>query len=124
VEVRIIDLGHGLDALHERGKLLELSPLVVYNLVRSQWRHDQLRARTHQRLSLVRAVPAFDDDVVTELWQHVQQLPVRQRETVIRRFYLDSSVSDTAAAMCCTDGTVKATTSHALNNLRVAIAGA
>jgi RNA polymerase sigma-70 factor (ECF subfamily) len=45
-------------------------------------------------------------------------LPARQREAVSCRYLRRLSVRDTAAAMGCAEGTVKATVSAAMNNLR------
>ena len=45
-------------------------------------------------------------------------LPMRQREAVVLRFFEDMSVDETAAAMGCAAGTVKATVHQALRSLR------
>lgn len=45
-------------------------------------------------------------------------LPERQREAVVLRFFEELSVEDTAAAMNCAQGTVKATVHQALRALR------
>ena len=45
-------------------------------------------------------------------------LPQRQREAVVLRFFEELSVEDTAAAMNCAPGTVKATVHQALRALR------
>jgi RNA polymerase sigma factor (sigma-70 family) len=47
----------------------------------------------------------------------VRQLPARQREVVALRFFDDLSVAETAAALRCTEGTVKTHTSRALSRL-------
>jgi RNA polymerase sigma-70 factor (sigma-E family) len=46
------------------------------------------------------------------------QLPARQREVLVLRFYGDLSVADTAAATGATEGTVKSHTSRALSRMR------
>lgn len=48
----------------------------------------------------------------------VRRLPARQREVVILRFFADLSVSETAAAIGASEGTVKTHTSRALAALR------
>lgn len=48
----------------------------------------------------------------------LDDLPERQREAVVLRFFEDLSVDDTAAAMNCAPGTVKATVHQALRSLR------
>jgi RNA polymerase sigma factor (sigma-70 family) len=49
-------------------------------------------------------------------------LPERQREAVILRYFEELSVEDTAAAMNCAPGTVKATVHQALRALRKRLA--
>jgi len=51
----------------------------------------------------------------------VRRLPTRQREVVVLRFFADLSVSETAAAIAASEGTVKTHTSRALNTLRGAL---
>jgi len=51
----------------------------------------------------------------------VRRLPPRQREVVVLRFFADLSVSDTAAAIGSSEGTVKTHTSRALTALRGAL---
>lgn len=46
------------------------------------------------------------------------QLPPRQRAVIVLRYYDDLTVSQTAAALGCSDGTVKSQTSDALTKLR------
>jgi len=45
-------------------------------------------------------------------------LPDRQREAIVLRFFEEMSVEDTAAAMGCAQGTVKATVHQALRSLK------
>lgn len=64
-------------------------------------------------------------DVAAELTEQrdrlravLDQLPERQREAVVLRFFEELSVDETAAAMQCAAGTVKATVHQALRSLR------
>ncbi len=53
-----------------------------------------------------------------ELHDAVRSLPQRQREVVVLRIFEELSVADTAAVMGCRAGTVKASLSKGLANLR------
>jgi RNA polymerase sigma factor (sigma-70 family) len=55
------------------------------------------------------------------LWPHVEALAPRQRAVVVLRYYEDLSEQEIAAVLGCATGTVKATASAALRNLRAAI---
>lgn len=59
-----------------------------------------------------------DDDRMGRLAKALAKLPDRQREAVSCRYLRRMSVRETAAAMGCAEGTVKATVAAALANLR------
>jgi hypothetical protein len=59
------------------------------------------------------------DEVILAL----RQLPARQREVIVLRFFADLSVNETATAMGASDGAVKSYTSRALARLRTALDG-
>jgi RNA polymerase sigma-70 factor (ECF subfamily) len=52
------------------------------------------------------------------LMEHLADLPERQREAITLRFFEELSVDETAAAMKCATGTVKATVHQALRSLK------
>ncbi|HKT00104.1 MAG TPA: SigE family RNA polymerase sigma factor [Rugosimonospora sp.] len=54
----------------------------------------------------------------------LRRLPPRQRATLICRFYQEMDVATTAAAMGCSEGTVKSQTARGLATLRVALSDA
>ena len=60
----------------------------------------------------------LERDVMTAL---VRRLPTRQREVIVLRFLVDLSVGETAAALGCSEGTVKSHTSRALASIRASV---
>jgi RNA polymerase sigma-70 factor (sigma-E family) len=64
------------------------------------------------------AGPSRSAEDVMDLRAALVRLPVRQRATVVLRFWADASVAETADALGCTEGTVKSQTARALATLR------
>jgi RNA polymerase sigma-70 factor (sigma-E family) len=64
-----------------------------------------------------------DTDTAEMLWTALQQLPARQREVIVCRYYLDLSERETADALRCPPGTVKSSLSRGLDALRDALQG-
>lgn len=60
-------------------------------------------------------------DSARRVRQLVDKLPERQREVVMLRIFEDLSVKETASAMGCRAGTVKALLHKATNNLRISM---
>jgi len=100
----------------------------VVNLARSQHRKRVVRDKYAARIETEHVVRqrAVEDDGADretreELWQQLQQLPARQREAIVYRFYLDMSEADTAETLGISIGTVKSSTSHGLAAMRAAM---
>jgi RNA polymerase sigma-70 factor (sigma-E family) len=71
---------------------------------------------------LVRSVDAMRQvDDRDSLVRALAELTPRRRACIVLRFYLDASVTDTAAALGCSEGNVKRLTSDALAALRGAL---
>ncbi|MEO6629550.1 MAG: sigma-70 family RNA polymerase sigma factor [Aquihabitans sp.] len=97
---------------------------VGFNLAASWGRRQSAEWRANRR-SEAGSDPAgahLDADAaeVLALRSAVAALPARQRAVVVARYYLGYDVASTAALLSIASGTVKATTSHALANLRAA----
>ena len=93
----------------------------VVNLSRSRLRRRQVAAK-HQPEPLLDTASAESTAlraVQREAVVHaLQQLPRRQREAVVLRYYGDLSEAQTASAMGCSVGAVKSHTSRAMAALR------
>lgn len=102
-----------------------LARTILANLVKDRRRQRDRRVIETNLEPIVESsrVSAIDPrfDAVVErdrLMSAVRRLPNRQRAVLVLRFYDDMSVEDVAAAIGCSTGTVKSTTSDALRNLR------
>jgi len=91
-----------------------------------EWRRPW-RRRENVAEDVSETAPAIPLDATTQvddravLVRAVAQLAPRQRACVVLRFYLDTSVSDTATALGCSEGNVKRLTSDGLAALRVVL---
>lgn len=85
--------------------------------------HARRRSSTEVPQEHHRDVPSGQDVAESvalraALTSALAELPPRQRACVVLRYFDDLSVSDTAAALECSEGTVKSQTSKALATLR------
>ncbi|GAA1940690.1 SigE family RNA polymerase sigma factor [Nocardioides marmoribigeumensis] len=65
-----------------------------------------------------RGAAADEPDVRLAIWRTLQDLPPRQRATLVLRFYEDLSIKETAQVMQCAEGTVKSQVSQGIERLR------
>lgn len=98
---------------------------VMVSLRTSWWRRLRNRewptADVHDGLGSPAADHAEGIAESQQLLAALRQLPDRQRTAVVLRHWCDLSEADTAAAMGCSVGTVKSTTSKGLAHLRTAL---
>jgi RNA polymerase sigma-70 factor (ECF subfamily) len=85
---------------------------------RRRWSGERPTEVLPERLSNDRTSQVDERDA---LWQHVKQLPTRQRAVLVLRFYEDLSEADVARTLGMAPGTVKSTTSRALAALRTSL---
>lgn len=94
---------------------------VLVNLSRDrrrEARHRPVEAPESDYQS-VAASDQLEEFVAREaMTQAVRRLPARQREVVVLRFFLDLSITQTAAALGASEGTVKSHTARALARMR------
>jgi RNA polymerase sigma-70 factor (sigma-E family) len=94
---------------------------VLVNLAKDRWRTRRRRVtEVTVDAGLSADVAVTDDDVPDRerLLAAVRTLPAGQRAVLVLRFFDDLSVAATAAALDCSEGTVKSQTSRALDRLR------
>jgi len=91
---------------------------IGFNLGRSRWRRRAAESRANERAH--NSADELDVDSARRLAVRnaLRHLTPRQREAVVYRFYLGFDVQETALAMGCRPGTVKALTSQAIEGLR------
>ncbi|HVV19357.1 MAG TPA: SigE family RNA polymerase sigma factor [Pseudonocardiaceae bacterium] len=107
--------------LHDQDKALAYLRRTVANLATSRFRH--LRVTRRHPPQPPADVASAESSVLdrfehSRLWRAVSGLPTRQRQVVVLRYWLDLDVAGVAAVLGISPGTVKAATSHAMDNLR------
>ncbi|MGN6650830.1 RNA polymerase sigma factor [Trinickia sp.] len=61
------------------------------------------------------------EQILASIDEEIQKLPARQREAFLMRYWEDMDVAETAAAMGCSEGSVKTHCSRATHTLAVAL---
>lgn len=92
---------------------------VGMNLAHSWFRRARIG---RERMGRPEPAPTEDSDTQLSVRAVVARLPRRQRQALVLRYFVDLSVADTAAAMACEAGTVRALTSQAIQKLREQLA--
>jgi RNA polymerase sigma-70 factor (sigma-E family) len=125
VQIALTKLYVAWPRIHRHGNEDAYARRIIVNTVvdesRRPWRRHELMQETPypQAATLVGAVEPTDavadadDDVVAAL----QLLPLMQRRVVVLRHWLDLSVSDVAAQLGISEGTVKSHTARAMARL-------
>lgn len=92
-------------------------------MTRLVWRHHARRKQQQTKFSAI-----MDEDTSLDIEGHcvahhdvlaaLRALPLRQRQTLVLRFFEDLSVRDTAEILKCSESTVKSQSHDGVNQLR------
>jgi RNA polymerase sigma-70 factor (ECF subfamily) len=93
---------------------------VAFNLARSGFRRRAAERRAQHALRSDPVHSPADAETVFAVRAAVAALAPRQRAAIVARFYAGLTVAETAQALHCAEGTVKALTHQAIGNLRAA----
>lgn len=110
------------------GRVDDVGPYLrraVANQANSKLRRRYLERReANRRSGDERGVRMVDDQAAEHdaVWQAIQQLPDRQRQVVVLRYYEDLSEAATADALGISTGTVKSSLSRGLGRLEALLA--
>jgi RNA polymerase sigma factor (sigma-70 family) len=91
---------------------------VARNLAHSHFRRRQAGERALTRHGGADTVEHHDPSEAVAVNAALQNLPEREREAIVLRFYVGYSVRETAAVLRCPEGTVKTLTHRAIAHLR------
>ena len=106
-----------------KGRVDDVGPYLrraVANQANSKLRRRYLERReASRRTGDERGVRTVDDQTADHdaVWQAIQQLPERQRQVVVLRYYEDLSEAETADVLGVSPGTVKSSLSRGLDRL-------
>ena len=107
--------------LYDDSKALPYLRAMVVNLSRSRLRHLRVARRTPPDV-LLDELSAESHALARQEHKRIREvlgkLSRRQREVLVLRYWMDLDQAAIADALGVAVGTVKATTSHAMNNLR------
>jgi RNA polymerase sigma-70 factor (sigma-E family) len=108
--------------LHEKGAAIGYVHTSVANGARSNLRQRRRMPTTELVDTAMPLAPAPDDatlrhDAQRELTAGLAELPVRQRQVIVLRYYLDQSEAEIAATLSISKGSVKKHASRALATL-------
>ena len=108
--------------LHEKGAAIGYVHTSVANGARSSLRQRRRMPTTELVDAAMSLAPAADDaalrhDARRELTAGLAELPIRQRQVIVLRYYLDQTEAEIAATLSISKGSVKKHASRALATL-------
>ena len=109
-----------------RVSAMEQPDAYVRRVLLRTWLDERRRPWRRERPTSIvpdRPAEAADRDTRLDVVAHLAELPPRRRAVLVLRYFCDLSVEETAAALGCTEGTVKSQTARALDTLRARMVG-
>jgi RNA polymerase sigma-70 factor (ECF subfamily) len=126
------------------GELPMLFQRILQNTIRDYYRRQKVRSTWTTLLSALSPDSDEDNDpldtlavehpgiatphasaeqaqVLAAIEKEIEKLPTRQREAFLMRYWEDMDIAETAAAMGCTEGSVKTHCSRATHTLATAL---
>lgn len=91
---------------------------VAFNAAHSSFRRGMARQRAFRRLRPDASPAGADIDAAITVRQALGQLPTRQRQALVLRYFLQFTSKEAAQVMHCAEGTVRALAAQGLANLR------
>ncbi len=91
---------------------------ITLNVVREHWRTERRNANLMKQYEPDVPDTVNRDQSIQKLGMALQQLPEKQREVIVLRFYEKLNVKETAEIMGCREGTVKSNLHWALKSLK------
>src|SRR5215831_19681586 len=106
--------------LHAAGNAEAYTRKIIYRLQISFWRRRRVREERGYTIPEPRAPGDHAHDITLRLSMRraLSQLSPRQRAVIVLRYFEDRSEAESAEVLGISVGTVKSTTSHALERLR------
>jgi RNA polymerase sigma-70 factor (ECF subfamily) len=91
---------------------------VAFNLATSSFRRRMVHRKAMDQLQRHRVALPADTAEALAVRRAVLDLPERQRQAIVLRYFADLPVRDTARVMKCPEGTVKTLVHQAIKSLR------
>ncbi len=90
-------------------------------LIDDRRRPFRRRERAHARVPDIACVDPPDTETEAAVFRALAALPRRMRAAVVLRHLCELSVAETAAALGCSEGTIKSQTARAMSQLRASL---
>lgn len=121
VQTALTKLYRSWRRVHDRGALDAYARRIVVRTCIDDRRRAWHQEDPTERLPESRA-DGDEQETRLLLLRALREVPARQRAAVVLRYWEDLSVTETAALLDCSEGTVKSSTARGLHSLRTVLA--